>query len=341
MDEGTTERFQVETERFREAMSRVREAVGRTIVGQDRVVTCTLTALVAGGNLLLEGVPGLGKTELVKALSHVLNLEFKRVQFTPDLMPGDIIGTNVMSLDATGQYRFEFRRGPVFTQLLLADEINRATPKTQSALLETMQELSVTVDGTSHPLKPPFFVLATQNPIEQEGTYPLPEAQLDRFLFKVDVPFPGREDLRRIMERTVSDQPVEDRPVLDGAGILELRRTLDTVVIAEPLRDYAVRLVLASHPDSEFAPERVRRLVRWGASPRAGQGLLRAARVRALLNGRANVAFEDVRHFAPEVLRHRILLNYDGQAEGVRADELVTDILEATPELAERGSARG
>jgi MoxR-like ATPase len=324
-----------EAQRFRDELNAVKTAVARTIVGQDRVVDCVLCALFAGGNCLLEGVPGLGKTELVKSLSRVLKLDFKRIQFTPDLMPADIIGTKVMTHDESGTYRFEFRPGPVFTQLLLADEINRATPKTQSALLETMQEKSVTADGTTHKLTLPFFVMATQNPIEQEGTYPLPEAQLDRFMFKVTVPFPTRTELNEIMRRTVGAAVVDEPPVMDGARIIELRETLDKVVVIDPMRDYACRLVLATHPQSELAPEDVRRFVRWGASPRAAQALLRAARITALVNGRANVAFDDIRTYAVEVLQHRVLLNYDGQAENVAVADLVGAVMRHVPEMME------
>jgi MoxR-like ATPase len=293
------------------------------IVGQERVVEATLTALFCGGNVLLEGVPGLGKTELVKAMGRVLDLDFRRIQFTPDLMPADIIGTNIMNSDESGRYRFEFRRGPIFTQLLLADEINRASPKTQSALLETMQEGTVTTGGEQHRLKPPFFVLATQNPIEQEGTFPLPEAQLDRFMFKVVVPFLTRAELNEVVTRTILKQSVEVQKLLDSDRILALRRVLDRVVVADPLRDYAVRLVLATHPRSEYATDDVRKYIRWGASPRAAQSLIRAARVRALSQGRPHVAFEDIRYFAEEVLQHRALLNYDGQAENVAVTDLI------------------
>jgi len=322
-----------ETARFREELQKIRDAVRQVIVGQDRVVECTLTALLAGGNVLLEGVPGLGKTELVKTLSKALDLQFKRIQFTPDLMPADIIGTKIMTTDPEGHYRFEFRRGPIFTQLLLADEINRATPKTQSALLETMQEGSVTTDGTTHMLEPPFFVMATQNPIEQEGTYPLPEAQLDRFIFKVTVPFLDRDEMNEVMNRTILKQQTEVEKVMDGPAILALRDILGNVVIADPIRDYAVRLVLAGHPATPSAPENVRRYVRWGPSPRAAQGLLRASRVRALSEDRAHVSCADIRHFTPEVLQHRILLNYDGQAENVRVRDLISEILEHVPEV--------
>lgn len=324
--------LQDEAQRFARDFAEVRAAVGRVIVGQQRTVEAALVAIFAGGNVLLEGVPGLGKTELVKALSRVLDLEFRRIQFTPDLMPADIIGTNIMTSDEQGRYRFEFRKGPIFTQLLLADEINRASPKTQSALLETMQEQSVTTGGVVHHLAPPFFVLATQNPIEQEGTYPLPEAQLDRFLFKVSVPFLNREELNEVVSRTILKAAINLPKLLNADRILECRRTLEKVVVTDALRDYACRLVLTTHPDSEFTTPRVKQFVRWGASPRAAQGLIRAARVRALAEGRAHVAFEDIRHFANEVLQHRVLLNYDGQAEGIAVSELVKECVHATQE---------
>jgi len=326
--------LQAEARRFQSDFNSVRDAIGRVIVGQQRTVEAALVAIFAGGNVLLEGVPGLGKTELVKALSRVLELDFRRIQFTPDLMPADIIGTSIMTSDEAGRYRFEFRRGPIFTQLLLADEINRASPKTQSALLETMQEQSVTTGGVIHQLKPPFFVLATQNPIEQEGTYPLPEAQLDRFLFKVSVPFLSREELNEVVSRTILKTAVELPKLLNGERIMELRQTLEKVVVTDALRDYACRLVLSTHPDSEFATPRVKQFVRWGASPRAAQGLIRAARVRALAEGRAHVAFDDIRHFATEVLQHRILLNYDGQAENLVVSDLVTECVKSLPEVA-------
>ena len=332
MNEPTSAELQSEANQFRDEFQRVREAVGQVIVGQDSVVEATLTALFCGGNVLLEGVPGLGKTELVKALSQVLDLEFRRIQFTPDLMPADIIGTNMMTADDAGNYRFEFRQGPIFTQLLLADEINRATPKTQSALLETMQEGTVTTGGTIYTLDQPFFVLATQNPIEQEGTFPLPEAQLDRFMFKVVVPFLSREELNEVVTRTILKQRVEVPKILSGDRILELRKILDKVVVADPIRDYACRLVLSTHPDTEFAPEPVKQYLRWGASPRAAQALIKAARVRALSEGRAHVAYEDIRHFAEEVLQHRALLNYDGQAENVPVTELVGQCLQGLSE---------
>ncbi|MCA9009576.1 MAG: MoxR family ATPase [Planctomycetaceae bacterium] len=327
----TPAELQAEADQFRVEFQAVRDAVGKVIVGQQRVVEATLTALLCGGNVLLEGVPGLGKTELVKALSQVLRLDFRRIQFTPDLMPADVIGTNIMTTDDAGKYRFEFRQGPIFTQLLLADEINRATPKTQSALLETMQEGTVTASGTTYTLDPPFFVLATQNPIEQEGTFPLPEAQLDRFMFKVVVPFLSREELNEVVSRTILKQRVETATVIDGPRILHLRRILDRVVVSDPMRDYACRMVLATHPDSQFATDRVRKYLRWGASPRAAQALIRSARVRALSQGRAHVSFDDIRHFAQEVLQHRALLNYDGQAENISIRDVIEECVMKLP----------
>ena len=331
MSDVTAAELQAEANQFRDEFEKVRAAVGRVIVGQQRVVEATLTALLCGGNVLLEGVPGLGKTELVKALSGVLKLHFRRIQFTPDLMPADVIGTSMMTTDDAGKYRFEFRQGPVFTQLLLADEINRATPKTQSALLETMQEGTVTTGGTTYRLEQPFFVLATQNPIEQEGTFPLPEAQLDRFMFKVVVPFLSREELNEVVSRTILKKQVEATPILDGPRILHLRTVLDRVVVSDPMRDYACRLVLATHPETAWATERVKKFLRWGASPRAAQALIRAARVRALSQGRAHVSFQDIRWFAPEVLQHRALLNYDGQAENVSLRELIDEVIAKLP----------
>jgi MoxR-like ATPase len=321
-----------EAVRFKEAYEGVKNEIAKVIVGQERVVEASLTALIAGGHVLLEGVPGLGKTMLVRAMSEALDLNFKRIQFTPDLMPADIIGTNIMNHDADGNYDFEFRQGPIFTQLLLADEINRATPKTQSALLETMQESSVTTGGQTYLLDPPFFCMATQNPIEQEGTYPLPEAQLDRFMFKISVPFVNRDELNEIVNRTILKQQTDIMKVLNAAKIMALREILDKVVVADPIRDYAVRIVLSTHPETEFASESVKQFVRWGASPRAAQALIRASRVRALTQGRAHIAYEDIRHFAEDVLRHRVLLNYDGQAEGKDIDALIRESLEAMAE---------
>jgi MoxR-like ATPase len=326
--------LQHEADDFRKTFALCRAEIGKLIVGQERVVECALTAMFCGGNILLEGVPGLGKTELVKAMGQVLDLDFRRIQFTPDLMPADIIVTNIMQTDENGRYRFEFRQGPIFTQLLLADEINRATPKTQSALLETMQEGTVTTAGQHFKLKQPFLVLATQNPIEQEGTYPLPEAQLDRFLFKVEVPFVSLSEMNEIVSRTILKKPLQLEKLMDSERILGLRDVLAKVVVADPIRDFACRLVLATHPQTEIATESIKRFIRWGASPRAAQALIKSARVRALSQGRAHVSFEDIRYFADEVLRHRTLLNYDGQAENVRVVDLIRESVTALPEQA-------
>jgi MoxR-like ATPase len=330
----TEEEMRREGEKFREDFAKMRGEVGKVIVGQEEVVECVLTALLCGGNVLLEGVPGLGKTELVKTLSKILDLDFKRVQFTPDLMPADIIGTNMIMTTQEGGHRIEFKRGPIFTQLLLADEINRATPKTQSALLETMQEGSVTVGGTTHHMKQPYFVMATENPLEQEGTYPLPEAQLDRFMFKVEVPFPNRKELNEIVSRTILREETEVEKIFDSEKILALRDILAKVVVADHALDYAVRVVVATHPEADSAPDIVKRFVRWGASPRASQALVLASRVRALAGGRAHVSREDVAHFAVEVLRHRMILNYDGHAENVDVADVVRKVVEAVPDTA-------
>ncbi|MEM7397144.1 MAG: MoxR family ATPase, partial [Verrucomicrobiota bacterium] len=315
--------FQGEAKKFQDQYTKIKTEVGKMIVGQDHVVDATLTALIAGGNILLEGVPGLGKTQLVKTLAQVLDLEFNRIQFTPDLMPADILGTNIMTTTETGGYELEFREGPAFTQLLLADEINRATPKTQSALLETMQEASITVGGDTYHLEPPFFVMATQNPLEQEGTYPLPEAQLDRFMFKVTVPFLSREELNEVINRTTLKQNIAIKKVIDGKRIMQLRNVLNQVVVAPPIQDYAVRLVLSTHPNSEFSPDVVKKFVKWGASPRAAQALILGSKVRALAEGRAHIACNDIQHFANDVLQHRILLNYDGQAENINLGDII------------------
>ncbi|MDQ2744359.1 MAG: MoxR family ATPase, partial [Chloroflexota bacterium] len=300
---------------FSEQARRLEEAVQTVIIGQDEVVRETIIALLAGGHVLLEGVPGLGKTLLVRTLSSALALSFSRVQFTPDLMPADITGTTILREDEAGRRAFNFQPGPLFAHLVLADEINRATPKTQSALLEAMQERTVTVGTTTHPLPSPFFVLATQNPLEQEGTYPLPEAQLDRFLLKILVPFPGADVLRGIVRQTMRP-PDALTSVLDGLHLLEMVRVARAVPIAEPIVDYAVSLVVATHPDTSEIEE-IRRFVRAGASPRGLQALVTCAQVRALLEGRYNVSIEDLRALAFPALRHRVLLNFEGQAEGI------------------------
>ncbi len=317
---------------FRAVATRIEAEVGKYIVGQREVIRHTLICLITEGHALLEGVPGLGKTMLVRTLTRVLDLNFARIQFTPDLMPADIIGTDILEEAEDGRREFRFQPGPVFTNLLLADEINRATPKTQSALLEAMQERTVTVANRSYPLPPPFLVLATQNPIEMEGTYPLPEAQLDRFLFKVNVVYPSSQELVEILNRTTGDAEPEVGVVADGAAVLAMGQLARQVPVASPVSDYAARLVIATHPDSETAPDVVQRYVRYGSSPRGAQALILGGKVTALLAGRYNVAFEDLRAVALAALRHRILLNFEGQAEGVSTDDVVGEVVKAVAE---------
>lgn len=309
-------------EQFAERFQAIKAEIGRFIVGQDEVVDRVLMAVIAGGHVLLEGVPGLGKTALVHTLSQVMNLDFKRVQFTPDLLPADILGTNIL-VDRDGSKVFEFQKGPVFTNILLADEINRATPKTQSALLETMQEKTVTIGGICHKLDRPYFVLATQNPIEMDGTYPLPEAQLDRFFFKLSVALPNHAEMGLILDRTTGVESPVIREVVDGPQLIEMDRVARQVTVASEVRDYLVGLVLATHPTDASAPRDVTRFVRYGASPRAAQTLISAARVRALTKGRYHVAKEDVDAVAVPALCHRVLLNFEGEAEGVSTADII------------------
>jgi MoxR-like ATPase len=318
-------------DRFASDVSALETAIGARIVGQRPVVEGVVDALLAGGHVLLEGVPGLGKTALVRALAEALDLTFSRVQFTPDLMPADITGTNIIVEDAGGGRRFEFQPGPVFANILLADEINRATPKTQSALLEAMQDRSVTVGRHSHELAPPFFVLATQNPVELEGTYPLPEAQLDRFLFKLRVGAPSRDELHAILDRTTGAPPVAMQPILGRARVLELQRLIREVPVARPVQDFAVRLIEASHPTASAIPD-IRKYLRFGSSPRGAQAIMLAAKVRALRERRFSPSFADVRAVATPSLRHRLLLNFDGEAEAIDTDALVATLLDRTPE---------
>ncbi len=331
------ESMQQRAEQFRQAYARVQAEIGKVIVGHTEIVHGVLTCLFAGGHALLEGVPGLGKTLLVRTLSQVLDLKFNRVQFTPDLMPSDIIGTNIIMESPDGKRVFSFQAGPLFAQIILADEINRATPKTQSALLEAMQEHSVTVGGTIHRLEEPFLVMATQNPIEQEGTYPLPEAQQDRFFFKLLVNYSSREEMATILDRTTRGDWPTPAKVMDGAEIRQWQQLIREVLVAPPVQDYAIRLVLASHPQGEFATADTNRYIRCGASPRAAQAMILAGKVRALLEGRYNVSFDDIRRMYLPAMRHRILLNFEAQAENIPPDQVLAAILNEVKEKAPEG----
>lgn len=316
---------------FRKMFESLRSEIGKVIVGYETIVEDVLICLFCGGHVLLEGVPGLGKTLLVRTLSDVFSLEFRRIQFTPDLMPADIIGTNIVMEDhATGKRQFQYQPGPIFGQIILADEINRATPKTQSAMLEAMQEHSVTSGGQIRRLPEPFIVLATQNPIEQEGTYPLPEAQLDRFFFKLLVPYSNREELRTIIDRTTTGEDPKALRITGAEEITQAQNLVRHVVIAQHVQDYAIRLILATHPQGEFAPEVTNRFVRFGSSPRGVQALVLAGKVRAMLDERYHVSFDDIEASVMPALRHRILLNFEGQAEGISTDEVLEQVLEST-----------
>ena len=317
-----------DVQKFQKKIGALREEIGRIIVGNRDVIDGVLTCMLAGSHALLEGVPGLGKTMLVRTLAETVGLDFSRIQFTPDLMPADIIGTTVIEEgEGGGEHVFVFRKGPIFANVVLADEVNRATPKTQSALLEAMQEHRVTVGRTTHTIDEPYFVLATQNPLEMEGTYPLPEAQLDRFFFKLHVPFPGRDELHEIIDRTTTEHHAEVSPVVSKDEILEMQHLVRTVPVARHVQDYAVRLLTATHPDGEGAPEKVRRYVNTGASPRGVQAILLASKIRALIEGRYAASTDDVKASAYPALRHRILLNFEGEAEGVRTDHVIEQIL--------------
>ena len=311
---------------FREAFANIQKEISKFIVGQDEVIEHVLIAILGGGHVLLEGVPGLGKTALVTTIAKVLDLKFQRIQFTPDLLPADIVGTQIL-IERDGEKVFEFQPGPVFCNILLADEINRATPKTQSALLETMQEGSVTVANATHPLERPFFVLATQNPIENDGTYPLPEAQLDRFFFKLAVRLPGHDDFVEILNRRGGNGVPSIESVATATDILQMGETLREVLIAAEVQDFLVRVVRATHPEDENAPGDVKSYVRHGASPRGAQAILAGSRVRALLQGRYHVATEDIAAMAIPAMRHRLILSFEGEAEGVQADQLVRAVL--------------
>jgi MoxR-like ATPase len=317
---------------FQGKIGKLREEIGKVIVGNREVVDGALTCMLAGGHALLEGVPGLGKTLLVRTLAQSLSLSFSRIQFTPDLMPADILGTTMIEEDQHGRKTFEFRRGPIFANIVLSDEINRATPKTQSALLEAMAEKSVTVGRTSHQLEAPFLVMATQNPLESEGTYPLPEAQLDRFFFKLHVPFPGRDELNGILSRTTGDTQGSAAAVVSRDEILKMQRLVRQVPVAAHVQDFTVRLLQATHPDGPDAPDAVKQYVRFGASPRGAQAVLMASKIRALFEGRFAASTDDVKATAKPALRHRVLLNFEGEAEGVRSDQVIDQILKALPE---------
>jgi MoxR-like ATPase len=317
---------------FRKDLVALRAEIGKMIVGHEEIVEGVVTCLLAAGHALLEGVPGLGKTMLVRTLAETIDCHFSRVQFTPDLMPADILGTNMIVEDESGSKYFDFQKGPIFAHILLADEINRATPKTQSALLEAMQEKSVTVAKNTYHLEEPFFVLATQNPLEMEGTYPLPEAQLDRFFYKLKVTFPGRDALHVIMDRTTRDESPKPQKVLARERVLEMRELVRRVPLAKPVQDYAIRVLQATHPETVEATPMVKKYVRYGSSPRGAQAILLGAKIRALLDGRFAVSVDDIRKVAAPALRHRTMLNFEGEAEGIGTDAVIAEILDKTPE---------
>jgi MoxR-like ATPase len=328
----SAEAIRAELDQFRADFLRLRQEVAKVIVGQDDIVEGTLTALIAGGHVLLEGVPGLGKTLLVRTIADALHLKFARIQFTPDLMPADLVGTNVVMETTDRGRRFEFQKGPVFANIVLADEINRATPKTQSALLEAMQEHHVTVGGQTYPLPEPFFVLATQNPLEMEGTYPLPEAQLDRFFFKLLVKYPTFDDMEAILDRTTEPTTPHAEATFDAARILSLSKLVRQIPIAPEVRRYAIAVVMATHPEHDLAAPMTKQFVRFGSSPRGAQAIILAAKLRAILDGRYHVAREDVRAVAPMALRHRLILNFEGQADGVPPDAVIANVLKTAAE---------
>lgn len=325
------ESLQVDLDQFRADFQRLRDEIAKVVVGQDEIVQHALIALIAGGHVLLEGVPGLGKTLLVRTMASALQSHFARIQFTPDLMPADMIGTNVMIETESGSREFRFQKGPVFTNIVLADEINRATPKTQSALLEAMQEHSVTIGGITHSLPDLFFVMATQNPLEMEGTYPLPEAQLDRFFCKLVVEFPDSEDLESILDRTTEATRPEARGVIDAARVRAMSQFAREVPIADEVRREAIAILLATHPNKPQSTELTRRYVRFGASPRGAQALILGSKIHAILNERCYVSRDDLRAIAPSVLRHRMILNFEGQAEAIQTDDIVAEILAQPP----------
>ena len=317
---------------FTDVVDRIKKEISKVIVGYDEIINFTIISLLSGGHVLLEGVPGIGKTLLVRTLSEILDLKFSRIQFTPDLMPADITGTNIILEDENGRKYFKFQEGPIFANIILADEINRATPKAQSALLEAMQEGSVTSGGIIYSLPKPFFVMATQNPIEMEGTYPLPEAQLDRFFFKLILTPPSQEELLEIIERTTNMETPKVNKVADGETIEELKKIVRSVPVPMAVKEYAVKIVLATHPESAYAPEKVKKYVRYGASPRGAQALILGGKALALIEGRSNVSFKNIKKVAVPALRHRIILSFEGEAEGITTDEIIEDILEKVKE---------
>jgi len=332
---SVAESMQQQADEFRSRYLAVKEQIQKVIVGHEDIVHGVLTCLFVGGHCLLEGVPGLGKTLLIRTLSQALDLNFSRIQYTPDLMPADILGTNMVMETPDGRRVFEFQKGPIFTQICLADEINRATPKTQSAMLETMQEGCVTVGGHRYELDKPFFVLATQNPIEQEGTYPLPEAQLDRFMFKLVVGYSSADDLGAIIDRTTKGTRVEAEKVMEGSEIMKWQQVIREVILAKHVQDYIVRLTLATHPEGPLSLPITNQYLRWGSSPRGAQTLALTAKVRALLDGRYNVSYEDVRRVYLPAMRHRVILNFEAQAEGLDTDHVLLELLEKVPEKAD------
>lgn len=327
---------EAEVKKFRNNIDSLKREISKVIVGHTEVINQVIITMLTGGHALLEGVPGIGKTLLVKTISQCLNLQFSRIQFTPDLMPADIIGTNVINLATSGEKVFEFRKGPIFGNIILADEINRATPKTQSALLEAMQERKVTVADKTHPLPEPFFILATQNPIEMEGTFPLPEAQLDRFFFKIQIGQSNLKELMEIADRTTGNKEVNTQVAFDGQEMLRMKHLILEVPIASHVSEYASRIVLATHPDLDKAIDIVKKYVRYGSSPRGVQALVLASKMLALMKGRYNVSFSDIREVAYPALRHRLILNFEGEAEGIKPETIISQVIEKVPELAEK-----
>jgi len=321
-----------EIKRFEKDIERVKEELAKVIVGQKQIIEGIIIAILSNGHVLLEGVPGLGKTLLIKSLGQVMDLKFSRIQFTPDLMPADILGTNILMQGEDGRRFFKFQEGPIFAQIILADEINRATPKTQSALLEAMQEQKVTVAGVTRSLGTPFFVLATQNPLEMEGVYPLPEAQIDRFFFKLKIDYPDYEELQQIVDQTTTEKLPLLQKIIDGEELRQIQSLIRRMPLASHVLKYATRLTLGTHPDSKFATPQIRRFVHYGASPRGAQALVLAGKARAFIEKRFNVSFSDICEVALPSLRHRILLNFEGEAEGVDIDKMIKDLIKITAE---------